>query len=143
MGTCNFCDLDQGEFILESKFAACIAPAHPIRLGHFLVIARRHVERFSDLTEAEASDLFVLARRVSGALHCRLHEEKLYVVHIGDVDVHFHVHLLPRLRGEEKLGPFIFGQDGWKTAVSHETDDKEQEALKKYIRSLVDFKPTE
>ncbi|MCX7913707.1 MAG: HIT family protein, partial [Thermodesulfovibrionales bacterium] len=66
---CIFCDIVSGKspsyLIGESKFSICILDIYPLQEGHCLVIPKRHVPYWHQLTEEETSDLFNLSRTVS------------------------------------------------------------------------------
>ncbi|KAK3311820.1 HIT-like domain-containing protein [Apodospora peruviana] len=73
----------------------------PIVPGHVLVSPRRVVERFTQLTDAEAADLFVTAKRVARTLE-RVYSASGLTVPLqdgfgaGQSVPHVRIHLLPR-----------------------------------------------
>ena len=73
----------------------------------------------------------VTARRIAAELVPRTGVSKFYVAAVGDVDLHFHIHLLPRQPETPGLGPFIFGAEGWASMIEAGMDD---EAVRDDIR---------
>ncbi|KAK7102718.1 hypothetical protein V1264_020900 [Littorina saxatilis] len=77
----------------------------PVLPGHMLIASLRPVERLSDLTQAEVSDLFSLVQRVSN-LTQRLFNASAVTVAVqdgpdaGQTVKHVHVHIMPRKPGD-------------------------------------------
>ena len=65
---CPFCEIDPGDILAEEETALAVLDRYPVGEGHSLVIPRRHVASFGDVTEAEWSDLWRLVRRVRDLL---------------------------------------------------------------------------
>ena len=110
---CTLCSWPEEELPASSAEAKAFFVRQPSRPGHLAVATRRHVFSLADLTPSEAGDLFTLAREVAAAAAPILAAEKFYLAAVADVDLHFHVHLLPKVEGERPLGPFIFSESGW------------------------------
>ena len=68
-------------------------------IGHLLVVTRRHVARFGDLTEDESRAVGRLASRIARTLIERGGAEWVYSAIIGIAIPHFHQHILPRYPG--------------------------------------------
>ena len=83
------------------------------------------------MSDEEAADLMVTARRIAAELVPLTGVSKFYVAAVGDVDLHFHIHLLPRKPETPGLGPFIFGAEGWGSMIQAGIDD---EAVRDDIR---------
>jgi diadenosine tetraphosphate (Ap4A) HIT family hydrolase len=65
-------------------------------LGHLLIVTRRHVARFADLTEDEGAAVGRMAARLARTLCEAGGAEWVYSAVIGTGMPHFHLHLLPR-----------------------------------------------
>ena len=84
---------------------------HPINEGHLLVVPNRHVERFTELTEDEAGDLFSTGQKILKALQksdVRCEGANLFLsdgsVAGQEVD-HSHLHVVPRFIGDgQRIG---------------------------------------
>ena len=103
---CPFCDrIASGEMIAGNDSAAALLDGYPLSPGHCLVIPRRHVSDFFELTSREQADVWSLV----SALKIRLDAERApagYNVGInvgaaaGQTVWHAHVHLIPRYAGD-------------------------------------------
>lgn len=112
---CGFCKYDNEIEITQSKYSACTFFLKSIKPGHVTLFPKRHVEKYIELEHHEICDLFQLVHKISSVIHSLFEVEKLYMLSIGDKSNHFHIHLIPRLTQEKKMGPYIFGELGWKT----------------------------
>jgi histidine triad (HIT) family protein len=83
---------------------------NPIRQGHTLVVPKREVDYFFDLTDEEIGAMQVFAKRVAKAIKEAFPCKKVSQAVIGlDVD-HAHIHLVPineekDLRQRMKIAP--------------------------------------
>lgn len=92
----------------------------PVLPGHMLVASLRPAERFSDLTQAEVSDLFTLVQKVSNITQEQFGATSLTVTiqdgsQAGQTVKHVHVHILPR-----KLGDFEQNDDVYLKLEGHD-----------------------
>jgi len=111
---CVFCDFDSRRVIGESEFAFAAHFDCAIKPGHIVVALKEHVESLAAMSPEQAADILSLAARVARAAEPVAGCEKFYLVSIADAVPHYHIHLLPRMRGEAPLGPHIMGDSGWK-----------------------------
>lgn len=91
---------DENPLVTENGMMHARLDAHPLRPGHTLIIARRHVTVWEDLTDFEVIDLHQLLRRV-----CHRHRERHsgtgFTVAVNDGPAagqsiaHFHMHVIP------------------------------------------------
>lgn len=77
----------------------------PVSPGHTLIIPRRHVASFFDLTDEEVADMLALARRVQTILDKRFHPDGYNLgvnvgLAAGQSVLHVHMHLIPRYAGD-------------------------------------------
>ena len=105
MPDCPFCHIDSGRVLDENELALAIADAFPVSNGHTLVISRRHVADFFDLSDAEVAAVCELLFRVRRRLADELGPEGFNVginvgVAAGQTVMHVHVHLIPRVVGD-------------------------------------------
>lgn len=73
----------------------------PVTAGHVLVVSRRSVARFRDLTPEEVSDLWLTVQAVSSRLESHLRADSVTIAlqdgaAAGQTVPHLHVHILPR-----------------------------------------------
>ena len=118
-GHCIFCDIIKGaaevSVCYEDTETIAFMDIQPVNPGHVLVVSRQHFESFHDLPRRLGTHLFEVAmqlapaiRKVSGA------EGMNVVVSSGEAagqDVyHFHIHLIPRRRGDGFDVPLPFAE---------------------------------
>lgn len=103
--TCPFCAIAAERVLREGEHAVVIRDGFPVSPGHTLVIPRRHVASFFDVTEAERADLLALLATARDDLE-REFRPAGYNVGINDGAAagqtvpHLHIHLIPRYAGD-------------------------------------------
>lgn len=105
-GSCPFCKrLASGEITAGEDLAAAFPDGFPVSPGHTLVVPRRHVSDFFQLTPEECASVW----RIVGAMKERLDRERAPAGYNVGVNVgpaggqtvwHAHVHLIPRYAGD-------------------------------------------
>ena len=65
---CPFCSLTAERFVLQSELAVVIRDGFPVSPGHTLIIPKRHVGSFFEISEAERADLMALLARARSEL---------------------------------------------------------------------------
>ena len=86
----------------ESEKFYAFLDINPIRQGHTLVVPKREVDYFFDLTDEEIGAMQVFAKRVAKAIKKAFPCKKVSQAVIGlDVD-HAHIHLVP-INSEQDL----------------------------------------
>ncbi len=78
-----------------------IRDGYPISLGHTLVIPKRHVGSFFELTPEEASEVMSLLKRAKSVLDNEFKPQGYNIgindgVAAGQTVPHLHIHLIPR-----------------------------------------------
>lgn len=131
---CRICELSSADVLVSSERSEAFYSPEPLAAGHLVVAVRAHKPTMADLSASEASDLFSLARDIVSVAQERLGTEKFYLAAVGDVDKHFHLHLLPKKKDDPGLGPFIFGPAGWKSKLA--VPEAPGEELTEAIRRL-------
>jgi diadenosine tetraphosphate (Ap4A) HIT family hydrolase len=102
---CPFCHLEPERVLEENDLATAFSDAFPVSRGHTLVVPRRHVSDYFDLSAAEVTAVFQLLLRMRCRLAAEHHASSFNVgVNIGDAAgqtlMHVHVHLIPRFPGD-------------------------------------------
>lgn len=102
---CAFCTLDLKRIRIESMSGIVFRDGFPVSPGHTLVIPRRHIRSFFDLSETERSDLLQLLELAKRDVETEFHPDG-YNIGINDGPVagqtvpHLHIHLIPRYEGD-------------------------------------------
>jgi diadenosine tetraphosphate (Ap4A) HIT family hydrolase len=102
---CPFCWLPTERILETNAQALAVADAFPVSPGHTLVIPRRHVASFFELTEDEVTAVHELLCRMKGRLDEDLNPAGYNIgINVGAVSgqtvAHVHVHLIPRYVGD-------------------------------------------
>ena len=102
---CPFCNLGPDRRIEENELAVALADTYPVSPGHTLVVPRRHVPDFFQLSAEEIAAVFDLVRQMRDRLIAARGPSGFNVgVNVGTAAgqtvVHAHVHLIPRYSGD-------------------------------------------
>lgn len=101
---CVFCEIVAGRApahrLGENDRALAILDIAPYTHGHTLVLSKRHVPLWYDLTRKEAADVFDLAHSVAGRLARAFDPEFIWLMARGRRIPHTHIFLVPTRRGD-------------------------------------------
>ncbi len=102
---CPFCALPPGRIIDSNGQALAIEDAFPVSRGHTLIISRRHVSDFFELTDAELASMMGLLRKMRDRIREAFHPDGFNLganvgTAAGQTVFHVHVHLIPRFGGD-------------------------------------------
>ena len=103
--SCPFCHVEDHEIIAESEHFFAKLDGYPVSEGHTLLISKRHVSTYFDLTEDEQIDMVKLLNIVKKKSDNDF-ETSDYNIGIncgelaGQTIDHIHVHLIPRRNGD-------------------------------------------
>jgi histidine triad (HIT) family protein len=106
---CLFCKIVSGEIpstrIYEDDQTVAFMDIFPWTTGHCLVVPREHFSTIFELPQQAALAVMATAHRLAGAIRAALRLDGLNLLQSNGraawqtVD-HFHVHLIPRYRGD-------------------------------------------
>lgn len=102
---CAFCTLPSARVIDENATALVIRDGYPVSPGHTLLIPKRHMGSFFDLSAQERGDLLNLLDRAKLVLDTEF-QSTGYNIGVNDGPTagqtvpHLHVHLIPRFGGD-------------------------------------------
>jgi len=103
---CPFCDLSD-RIVISSKLWVAIEDAFPVNRGHMLIITRRHIASFRELTKEEFQELFDIMTLVVSRLD-ELYCPNGYNFGVNDGEVagqtifHVHFHIIPRYQDDDE-----------------------------------------
>lgn len=102
--TCIFCDIVAGgapsHKIYEDKLSLCILDVNPFSRGHCLVIPKRHVPWWHELSGEENASLFLVAKVVSERMMRALQPDFVCLYARGRRIAHTHIFLVPTFKGD-------------------------------------------
>ena len=110
MKNCTFCRILRNELpssrVLERDLVVALLDIQPINPGHTLVIPRRHVCAFTDLTTEEVEQLALIGQSIAAALKARVPHCEGVSLLLADGEAagqevpHAHLHVIPRRAGD-------------------------------------------
>ncbi len=108
---CIFCKIANGEIpsatLYEDEDFRVILDLGPASKGHALILPKEHAANLYELPDELAAKAMVVAKKVGSVLAKGLNCDGLNVVQnngeaAGQTVFHFHIHLIPRFKGDEK-----------------------------------------
>ena len=106
MNDCVFCNLDESRIEIENDLALSFKDLYPVTYGHTLVIPKRKVQSFFDLTEEETAAMFELLHLQKEDLKNKDSSITGFNIGVNDGEdagqtiMHCHIHLIPRRSGD-------------------------------------------
>ena len=107
---CIFCKLANGEIptatLYEDEDFRVILDASPAAKGHALILPKQHYANLYELDDSVASKVLVLAKKMITKMTDILGCDGYNIVQnngeaAGQTVFHFHMHLIPRSKGDE------------------------------------------
>jgi histidine triad (HIT) family protein len=101
---CIFCEIiaDKAEVykVYEDDLSLCILDIHPYTKGHCLVIPKRHVTWWHELTDKETGSLFRVARICANKMMKALSPDFVFMYARGRRIAHTHIFLIPTFKDD-------------------------------------------
>jgi len=103
---CVFCNLDkEKELISETATAIAFLDSFPVNPGHTLIVPKRHVADYFELTIHEQRALWLVVNRCKALIQKRFNPDGFNVgINVGEMAgqsiFHVHIHLIPRYKGD-------------------------------------------
>lgn len=104
--SCPYCDFDEYDVIEKNDFGVILPEINPLSKGHCVIIPRRHVSSFFDVTDKERTGLQNLLELARNDLQIRCQPEGFHIafndgkVFGEDAAEHFHIHIIPRYENQ-------------------------------------------
>lgn len=102
---CPFCTLPLERIIDSNDLALVIRDGYPVSPGHTLVIPKRHIGSWFEITSEEQNAMLDLLRKAKAVLEEEFKPDG-YNIGINDGPTagqtvpHLHMHLIPRYKGD-------------------------------------------
>lgn len=136
---CVFCDIVAGRapayIIYEDSLSLCLLDINPYTKAHCLVIPRRHVPWWHDLTEEETKSLFSVARTVSQKIMEVYRPDFVSLFARGRRIPHTHIFLIPTF-GDDMIDRFFNALERFQEAPPALMRLRDQNAMQEVARSL-------
>jgi len=109
---CIFCKIANGEIssttIYEDTMFRVILDLSPANLGHALILPKKHYTDLTELDNAEAEKVLLVAKNIGKAMKKSLNCEGFNIVQnngeaAGQTVFHFHTHIIPRYKSDKSM----------------------------------------
>ena len=103
--SCHFCQINELKIVLANSRALAIYDGFPVSPGHTLIIPKRHIASFFELTAEEQTAMLVLLAEMRQILQKERNPDGFNIgindgVVAGQTVMHLHIHLIPRYAGD-------------------------------------------
>jgi histidine triad (HIT) family protein len=136
---CIFCKIVAGQAeafrVYEDKLSLAILDINPFSKGHCLVIPRRHVPWWHDLTDEEVESLFRVARTVADKIMKAYRLDFVAMYARGRRIPHTHIFLVPTYKGDP-LDRFFNALEGFQEAPPALTKLREKSSMQETAERL-------
>ena len=105
MEECIFCQVPKDEIVAESDLCLAFYDRYPVSLGHMLIIPKRHVASYFELTEDEVNAMQTMLFEMKDVVQELYKPDGFNIgVNVGEAAgqsiFHVHMHLIPRYTGD-------------------------------------------
>ena len=110
--SCAFCKLvrnDDGSRVFEDEQTIAFLDHRPLFPGHCLLIPKNHLETIQDLPQSLVAPFFTNVKILAAAVELGMQAEGTFIAannRISQSVPHFHVHVVPRRKGDGLKGFF-------------------------------------
>jgi len=103
---CPFCTLPHDRIFDSNKMGFVIRDGFPISPGHTLIIPKRHVDSFFEISQEERDALLDLLDQAKKVIDAELSPDSFNIgindgPAAGQTVPHLHIHLIPRFKGDQ------------------------------------------
>lgn len=102
---CHFCSLENINIAAENRYCVAFYDGYPVSPGHTLIIPKRHVANYFDLTVEETEAMHSLMLEMKERMDSERHPDGYNIgINVneaaGQSVFHVHMHLIPRYKGD-------------------------------------------
>jgi len=131
---CPFCRIASGKapasIVYEDATVLAFMDLNPANVGHILVVPKEHLENIYEAPEKVLAEMFSVVKKVSAAVKKTVGAEGISILQLngraaGQSVMHFHVHIIPRFRGDPistAIGAMI-GHQGFEKPERRDLDE--------------------
>jgi len=136
---CVFCKIIRNEVksyrVCENELSLAILDINPFSEGHCLVIPKRHVPWWHDLTEEESRNLFSLARATAAKIKKAYKPDFVAMYARGRRIPHTHIFLVPTFK-DDPLDRFFNALEGFQESPDKMVELKKPKSLENAAAKL-------
>ena len=105
---CIFCEIKKSELVYENKLAYASYDTYPVAKHHCLIIPKRHIKDYFELTDKELIACNQLIKKIKKKIETMDNRIKGFNVGTnsgivsGQSIMHCHIHVIPRQDGDVK-----------------------------------------
>ena len=92
--SCPLCNPVNENVIFQNDFLRVISVDEIP--GYIRIITQKHIKEFSDLTDDEAAEIMLLAKKIEKLMINTLNPDKVNIAMLGNMVPHLHIHIIPR-----------------------------------------------
>jgi len=109
---CIFCKITKKEIpskiVFENELNLAFLDISPISEGHTIIIPKNHYTTLEDIPENDLSEIYKTVKIIATMLHEKLEIDGYNILQnnfsaAGQVVKHFHVHIIPRNKNDDKF----------------------------------------
>lgn len=105
MKNCKFCNIEKKRIVIESKLSIAFNDMFPVNTGHILIVPKRHIADYFELSSIEKNDIWNLVDKVKLLIEKDYKPNGFNIgINIGETAgqtiFHCHIHLIPRYSGD-------------------------------------------
>ena len=131
---CPFCSIASGKatasIVYEDAAIIAFMDLNPANVGHTLVVTKEHWENIYEVPENVLAEIAAVVKKVSGAVKKTVGAEGISILQLngraaGQSVMHFHVHVIPRFRGDPistAIGAMV-GHQGFEKQERRDLDE--------------------
>ncbi len=103
---CIFCNTSKSDFVFENELAYVSFDSYPVSKFHSLIIPKKHIENYFDLTNDEILACNDLILKIKNKIQSEDSSIRGFNIGInsgkiaGQSILHCHIHLIPRRKGD-------------------------------------------
>ena len=103
--SCPFCVPEPARLLVSEGLVLALRDGNPVSRGHSLIVPRRHVGSFGEVSLEEQSAMLAMLQRVRAMLDGELRPDGYNIgindgAAAGQTVMHVHMHVIPRYRGD-------------------------------------------
>lgn len=118
---CVFCKIIAGVIpsatVYEDDNFKAILDISPAAKGHIIILSKKHCENLMELDDQAAAEAILVARKLAKAMKAELNCDGINMLQnngeaAGQTVLHYHIHLVPRFKGDTVKMTWTPGQYG-------------------------------